>query len=109
MSEILAKRLREVRENRRKTQQDMAKMLGISSVGYGGWERGDAEPSISNLVKLCQFFDVSADWLIGLDKAKPEQKPLIVERISILKSEADQAAATLSRLLSQIGDMEKSI
>ena len=109
MSEILGKRLREVRENHRKTQRDLAQYLGISDVAYGAWERGDNEPSIEKLVKLCQFFDVTADWLIGMDKVNAAAKAPMIGRIAALKDEADQAAATLSRLVGQLHDLEKSV
>lgn len=109
MSEIFAKRLREVRENRRKTQLDVSRILGISNVSYGAWERGDTEPSIEKLVKLCQFFDVTADWLIGMDKVNAAAKAPMIGRIAALKDEADQAAATLSRLVGQLHDLEKSV
>jgi len=108
MSEIFAKRLREVRENKRKTQVGMGRVVGLTSVAYGGWERGEAEPSFANLIKICEYLDVSADWLLGIGKDN-ESKPMITARINALKSEADQAAATLARLVGQIKEMEKSV
>ena len=107
--EIFARRLRELRENKRLVQKDMAVRLGISDVAYGGWERNQAEPSITNLVKLCQFFGVSADYLVGMDRIQDQGKAPILEKIRAVKTEADQAAATLTRLLGEIKTLEKEV
>ena len=39
----------------------------MSETGYASWEQGLAEPSISAIKRLCKFFDVSADYLLGID------------------------------------------
>lgn len=39
--------------------------MGISDRGYGYYEAGLREPSIECLKKLCDLFEVSADYLIG--------------------------------------------
>ena len=31
------------------------------------WEQGRTEPDIKTIVKLCKIFDVSADYLLGLE------------------------------------------
>lgn len=67
----LAERLRELRRARGLTQRDVARAFGITDVGYGGWERGDTEPSLDNIVRLCEFFGCSSDSLIGLAPPPP--------------------------------------
>lgn len=62
-----AARLKELRKGRGLTQRDMARKFNLSDVGYGGWERGDTEPSIDNVIRLCRFFGCSSDSLIGLE------------------------------------------
>lgn len=62
----LAARLKELRKAKGLTQRDMARQFRLSDVGYGGWERGDTEPSIDNIMRLCEFFGCTADSLIGL-------------------------------------------
>ena len=61
-----AERLKKIRMKKNLSQSAVARHFGISPVGYGGWERGESEPSIDNLVKLCRFFGCSADSLVGL-------------------------------------------
>lgn len=59
-------RLRNVREDRDLTQAEIGKLLHKSQQGYNHIEAGRAELKIDDLVKLCKFYDLSADYLIGL-------------------------------------------
>ena len=59
-------RLRELREDRGLTQAEIGAVLEKSQQGYNHIEAGRAEWKIDDLVKLCQFYDVSADYLVGL-------------------------------------------
>lgn len=64
-------RLRNVREDRDITQAQIGYILNKSQQGYNHIETGRAELKIDDLVKLCKFYNLSADYLIGLtDKAK---------------------------------------
>ena len=62
----LAKRLKEVRLDRGMSQAQVSKALGLSRNAYTNYELGLREPSISILKQLCEIFEVSADYLIGL-------------------------------------------
>ena len=55
----------EQRKLNRLTQREVAKRLGISQPSYIRYEKGKAEPSLENLVKLADLFDVSVDYLLG--------------------------------------------
>lgn len=59
-------RLRNIREDRDLTQADVGRVLNKSQQGYNHIEAGRAELKIDDLVKLCQFYNLSADYLIGL-------------------------------------------
>ena len=62
--------MRAVREDRDYTQAQIGKVLNKSQQGYNHIEAGRAELKIDDLAKLCQFYDLSADYMIGLtDKA----------------------------------------
>lgn len=60
------KRLRDVREDRELTQAQVGKLLEKSQQGYNHIEAGRAELKIEDLVKLCRFYNLSADYMIGL-------------------------------------------
>lgn len=69
------KRLRAVREDRDLTQAEVGAVLQKSQQGYNHIETGRAELKIDDLKRLCQFYKLSADYLIGLaDKEIPYKK-----------------------------------
>lgn len=58
-------RLRNLREDNDLTQAQIGKILNKSQQGYNHIETGRAELKIEDLIKLCDYYDVSADYLIG--------------------------------------------
>ena len=60
------KRMRDLREDRDKTKQEIARVLGTSQTMYARYERGANELPIRHLVTLCRYYGVSADYLLGL-------------------------------------------
>lgn len=60
-------RLRELREQHEMLQRDVAKFLNISTSAYGFYETGVRNMSAETAKKLAQFFNVSVDYLLGLD------------------------------------------
>lgn len=59
-------RMRNLREDNDKTQQQIAEVLGTSQTMYSRYERGINEMPIRCLVILCKYYHVSADYLLGL-------------------------------------------
>ena len=65
-------RIRAVREDRDLTQKEIGEVLQKSQQGYNHIEDGRAELKIDDLIRLCRFYNLSADYLIGLiDEEKP--------------------------------------
>lgn len=68
-------RIRNVREDRDLTQTEIGKLLQKSQQGYNHIETGRAELKIEDLAKLCKFYNISADYFIGIiDEPKPIKK-----------------------------------
>lgn len=59
-------RIKNVREDRDLTQREVGKILNKSQQGYSHIEEGRAELKIDDLIKLCRFYKLSSDYLIGL-------------------------------------------
>ena len=59
------RRLRDLREDHDITQQDIADVLGTSQTMYARYERGANELPVRHLVKLAEYYQVSADYLLG--------------------------------------------
>lgn len=58
-------RMKHLREDHDLTQTQVAKIINKSQQGYNHIEVGRAELKIEDLIKLCDFYHVSADYLIG--------------------------------------------
>ncbi len=59
------KQMRDLREDRDKTQQEIAELLGTSQTMYARYERGANELPIHHLLILCDYYNVSADYFLG--------------------------------------------
>lgn len=59
------KNMRDLREDHDKTQQEIADILGTSQTMYARYERGANELPIHHLLKLCDYYGVSADYFLG--------------------------------------------
>lgn len=64
--------MRDLREDTDKTQQEIAEVLGTSQTMYARYERGANELPLRHLIKLCEYYHVSADYFLGLDE--PEKR-----------------------------------
>ena len=62
---IFGERLRELRLDRKMTQVEVGKILNVSGNTIYSWETDKQEPSMSTLLKLCDIFNVSLDYLFG--------------------------------------------
>jgi transcriptional regulator with XRE-family HTH domain len=58
-------RIRNLREDADKTQQEIAEYLGTSQTMYARYERGANEMPIRHLIKLSDYYQVSLDYLCG--------------------------------------------
>ena len=67
-------RLRDVREDRDLSQAEVGKVLNKSQQGYSHIENGRSELKIDDLITLCRYYNLSADYLIGLS-SKPLSCP----------------------------------
>lgn len=63
-------RMRDLREDHDKTQQEIADVLGTSQTMYARYERGANELPIRHLLKLCHYYSVSSDYFLGLSDIK---------------------------------------
>lgn len=59
-------RLRDLRTERGLSQEAVAQILGTTQQYYGKYELGKRPLPIEHLITLCKFYEVSADWLLGL-------------------------------------------
>jgi transcriptional regulator with XRE-family HTH domain len=59
------RRIRDLREDHDKTQEQIANVLGTSQTMYARYERGANELPIRHLIRLADYYGVSADYILG--------------------------------------------
>lgn len=78
MNSLFGTRLKALRDEKGKTQDDIAQLLGITRESYSGYERGKYVPPYKKISTLASIFDVSVDYLMGQTNFKNyEEKPPI--------------------------------
>ena len=63
-------RIRDLREDSDKTQQDLAKMLNMQLTVYQRYERGEREIPLWVAIKIADYYNVSLDYLAGRQATK---------------------------------------
>lgn len=58
-------RIKNLREEMNMKQEELAKVLSISSSAVGMYERDEREPNDEITLKLAEYFNVSTDYLLG--------------------------------------------
>lgn len=64
---MIADRIKSLRECQNKTQTELAKQLGITRSSVNAWEMGISVPSTQYIVELANIFNVSTDYILGVD------------------------------------------
>ena len=59
-------KIKELRIERNLSQTDLAKIFYTSQDTISLWENEKALPDLKSLILICKFFNVSADYLLGL-------------------------------------------
>lgn len=66
-----AQRIRDLRIDHDKSQAQIAVILGTTKNQVGKYERGEQEMPIKHLLTLCNYYEVSADFILGLPEGRP--------------------------------------
>ena len=66
-------RIRDLREDADKTQQEVAAFLGTTAQYYGKYEKGERELPFSRAIELAEYYGVSLDYLAGRTKYQQSQ------------------------------------
>lgn len=88
-------RIRDLREDRDLRQIDVSEAIGIDQRTLSNYETGKTNPDSFAIIKLADFFGVSADYLIG--------------RTNENKVTADEIIKKIDRLRAALDDIEKDI
>lgn len=64
-------KLKAAREDADLTQEEASEKIGIQRQQLSRYERGAVEPTVTRLRELCELYNVSADYLLGLRQGMP--------------------------------------
>lgn len=62
-----SERLKELRIEKNLTQSQLAAFLSVDQRSISNWEKGIREPDFKMLAVIAHFFEVSSDYLLGLE------------------------------------------
>lgn len=65
IKQIIAKNLANLRKNKKITQTELAEQFGYSDKAISKRENGDTLPDIQTLYQLCEFYNVTLDFLVS--------------------------------------------
>lgn len=67
-----AQRIRDLREDRDLNQTEVATFLNTSQTVYSRYERGERPLPIEVLIKLCKFYNISPEYILGFTNTPKE-------------------------------------
>jgi len=70
---IFGEKLKNYRKEKKLTQSQVAKEIGISTQAVSKWEKGDCLPDLWNTKLLCRLYGVSADEMLNFDDINTEK------------------------------------
>ncbi len=91
-------RIRDLREDRDLRQIDLANAVGIDQRTLSNYETGKTNPDSFAIIKLADFFGVSADYLIGRTNDKAVSTQNIIARLNKLQDEIDRILNDIKKL-----------
>lgn len=67
----LNERIIHARKQAGMTQEQLGEALGVSRQAVSKWESGQANPDVTYVIKMCELFRLSADWLVLIAAGRP--------------------------------------
>ena len=64
----IGERLKKLRESYDLSQKEVASILGLSYSGYNCYENDIRIPTIENIIKLAELYNVTTDYILGIEK-----------------------------------------
>lgn len=95
--------IKNIRIKNNKTQDETAKLLNVSRSSYAMWESNNEIIPIKRLIDFCDLFNVSIDYILGLNKKKYNitkyNKVISANRLKNFRKENKLTQEKLAKLL----------
>lgn len=117
---MISKRIRELRESTGMSARKFSEEIGIKYTTYYGYETGAREPGSDFIVKFADYFNVSTDYILGIETKKspepksPEDNKITMDELVAMLSNAGfldengDLSDTDLRFLMAVGEMVKT-
>lgn len=93
-SKKLGDRIRDLRESRNIMQKDLAEFFGVEKSTWSQYENNKRIPDIEMLKRICEYFQISADYLLSItDKKYNPYSFEFLELVDRFNSLAEQSKA----------------
>ena len=67
------KKIKQLRIKNGYTIKELAEKLGVSPRTYSNYEKGESKIPIKHLISICLFYNISADYILGLEEKMPTE------------------------------------
>ena len=104
-------KLKEIREDKKLQQKDIAKELKRTVACISSWETGKTEPSLDDIIRLSNVLDVSIDYLLGkTDEFGITQNDILYTKVekNIIKALSSLSNEEQYQVLGYIQAIEKN-
>ena len=90
--------IRDLREDRDLRQADVALAVGIDQRTLSNYETGKTNPDSFAIVKLADFFGVTADYLIGRTTVNEISTDDIIKKIDKIQQELSDISSDIKKI-----------
>lgn len=77
----IGERITELRRQRKLSQGDLAKAMGVSRQAVSKWENDQTSPDTIKLIQLAEFLDTDVEFLATGREPEPQEPPIIVNMV----------------------------
>jgi len=104
---IFAEILGELRREKGLSQRRAAADLGISQALLSHYENDAREPRLEFVVKVCDYYGVTADYILGRKKEREDKASIMAESVNGIVDSLEELRTAETELLSQLKKLTK--
>ena len=86
----------------------LSKEIGVSEGLISNWRSGERRPAMDNIIKLAEYFEVSADYMLGIDSPTDPLREQIRQSLFTLSDDSLKKVLEYIRLLQSLENRKKS-
>lgn len=98
-------RLIELRKEKGFTQKHVANIISVAQPTYALYEADKREPTFETLIKIAHFFEVTTDYLLGLDDARTYDETILQMLLEVRDNRIRKYRKCLCDVYNMIGDV----